>query len=287
MADGPGPVSIRDWLRGAETRLAPLIGAEEARRDARILLSAATGRDAAALVVAARDPLPPEARGAADALLDRRAAREPTAQILGQWPFWGRSFAVSRDVLTPRPDTETLVEAALSAPFTRLVDLGTGTGILAVTLLAERGEATGLATDVSAPALEIARRNAATHGVAARLEFARASWWQAVPEAARFDLVVSNPPYVTEAAYATLAPEITRFEPRAALTPGGDGRDAYRAILAGLDRLAPGGRLIVEIGADQGAEVAALMAASGLGGVRVLRDLAGRDRVVEGRRGPG
>jgi release factor glutamine methyltransferase len=283
----PEPRSrVRDWLAGAEARLAPLIGREEARRDARRLLAEATGFTAAALLAADRDPVPPEAHAIADAWLDRRAAREPLAQILGTWDFWGRSFAVTRDVLTPRPDTETLVEVALAEPFARLADLGTGSGILAVTLLAERSEATGLATDLSAAALGVAERNARAHGVAERLDLAQGDWWQAVPAPARFDLIVSNPPYVTEADYAALAPEITRFEPREALTPGGDGLAAYRAILAGLPRhLAPGGRLAVEIGADQGAAVAGLFSDAGLEDVSVTPDVNGRDRVVLGQLG--
>ncbi|MFW5641340.1 MAG: peptide chain release factor N(5)-glutamine methyltransferase [Roseicyclus sp.] len=275
---------VRDWLAMAEARLAPLIGREEARRDARLLLGQASGLTQAALLAADREPLSPEARARADAFLERRAACEPTAQILGAWPFWGRSFAVSSAVLTPRPDTETLVEAALGAPFTRVLDLGTGSGILAVTLLAERPGATGLATDLSQAARDVAAGNASAHGVAERLELRRGDWWQAVPEEARFDLIVSNPPYVSEADYEGLAPEIIRFEPRAALTPGGDGLAACRAILARAARhLAPGGRLALEIGADQGAAVAGLFSAAGLEDVAVLPDLNGHDRVVLGR----
>jgi release factor glutamine methyltransferase len=190
---------------------------------------------------------------------------------------------VSSDVLTPRPDTETVIEAALGAPFSRLLDLGTGSGILAVTLLAERPGSTGLATDISAAALGIARANADRHGVAGRLSFAEGDWWDAVGEG-RFDLIVSNPPYVAETDYAGLAPEILRFEPRGALTPGGDGLGAYRAILGGAARhLVPSGRLVVEIGAAQGGAVADLLAAAGLDAVEIRTDLSGRHRVVLGR----
>jgi release factor glutamine methyltransferase len=221
----------------------------------------------------------------AAAYLDRRVAREPTAQILGRWPFYGRDFAVTPEVLTPRPDTETLVEAALAEPFRRLLDLGTGSGILAVTLCAESRGASGLATDISEAALAVARVNAARHGMAERIEFRPGDWWVAVPEGAEFDLVVSNPPYVTEAEYTVLATEITRHEPRMALTPGGDGLDAYRAILSGLDgHLAPGGRLAVEIGAGQREAVRDLFEAAGLEDLRVDTDLGGRPRVVRGRR---
>lgn len=276
------------WIAEAVARLAPQIGAEEAARDARLILRAATGWSALQVAVAGVSSLEPEAAAAADAMLARRETREPLAQILGQWPFFGRDFFVTRDVLTPRPDTETLVELALDGPFRRLIDLGTGSGAIAVTLLAERAETTGFATDRAAAALVQAARNAVRHGIDGRLSLMQADWWRGVPEAGGgpFDLLVSNPPYVTEAAYAALAPEITRFEPRGALTPGGDGLDAYRAILAGPVEgglgavLTPGARVLLEIGPDQGAAVTALARAAGLENVVVHPDIDGRDRVV-------
>lgn len=283
MSGGP---TVAAWLREATARLAPLVGPEEARRDLRLLLADATGWSAARLAASGPDPLPAEALARADSHLARRMAREPVSQILGRWHFFGRDFHVTRDVLTPRPDTEALVARALAEPFLRVADLGTGSGILAVTLLAERPEATGLATDISQAALAIARENADRHGVADRLETARGDWWAAVPEGARFDLIVSNPPYIAEAELATLAPEVAGHEPRLALTPGGDGLSAYAAILAGAMRhLAPGGRLAVEIGAGQGAAVSALFSAAGLEAVGIDPDLTGRERVVHGRRG--
>ncbi|MBF9059973.1 peptide chain release factor N(5)-glutamine methyltransferase, partial [Rhodobacterales bacterium HKCCSP123] len=226
-------------------------------------------------------PLPAEVLAGAEAALGRRLAREPLAQILGAWEFHGRSFKVTRDTLVPRPDTETLVDLALARPFDRLIDLGTGTGAIAVTLLAERGGAGGVASDISGAALAVAAGNAAGHGVGGRLQLIEADWWDGVDGA--FDLVVSNPPYVTEAEYAALAPEVTEWEPRGALTPGGDGLSAYRAILAGLRaHLVPGGRCLVEIGAGQGDAVAALFAAAGLADVAVHPDINGKPRVVEG-----
>ncbi len=280
---GPEDITAGDWLRAATARLAPLIGVEEARRDARLLLGAATRWNAVRLSTAGREPLPAAALAVAEAMLSRRAAREPTAQILGRWPFRGRDFAVSRHVLTPRPDTEAVIEAALDGPFSDLLDLGTGSGILAVTLLAERPEARGLATDISEDTLAVAGANAERHGVRDRLTLAQGDWWAAVPATARFDLVVSNPPYVSAEEYAGLAPEITRHEPRAALTPGGDGMGAYRAILAGVvAHLRPGGRLAVEIGAGQGPAVRNLFAAAGLEDVKVRPDINGKDRVVTG-----
>ena len=202
--------------------------------------------------------------------------------MLGRKAFWGREFAVTGDVLAPRPETEVLVAAALRGPFGRLIDLGTGTGCIAVTLLAERAGARGVATDLSAGARAVAARNAAAHGVAGRLEVVAADWWDGV--GGGFDLVVSNPPYIAEDEMAGLSREVLA-EPRMALTPGGDGLGAYRAICAGAAaRLAPGGRVLLEIGPAQGGAVAALLRAGGLEPVAVHPDLDGRDRVVEARR---
>ncbi|WP_338052055.1 peptide chain release factor N(5)-glutamine methyltransferase [Roseicyclus persicicus] len=274
-------MSAGGWLAAARAALAPVIGAEAAAREARLMLGHATGWSPAQVAVAGGEALEAGAAARADALLARRMRREPLAQILGDWGFFGRRFAVTRDTLTPRPDTETLVELALAAPFRRVIDLGTGTGAIAVTLLAERPAATGVATDLSVATLAVAEGNAARHGVAGRLSFLNADWWDGVEGV--FDLVVSNPPYVTEAEYAGLAPEITGWEPRGALTPGGDGLAAYRAIAAGLGaHLAPGGRCLVEIGAGQGEAVAALFAAAGLDAVAVHPDINGKPRVVSG-----
>jgi release factor glutamine methyltransferase len=150
-----------------------------------------------------------------------------------------------------------------------------------VSLLAERSGATGVATDISPAALAVAAENAERHAVAGRIELVQADWWDGV--VGQFDLIVSNPPYVAEADYDRLAPEITRWEPRTALTPGGDGLSAYRIIASGLAaHLAPGGRCLVEIGADQGVAVAALFQAAGLEGVAAYPDINGKDRVVGG-----
>lgn len=223
---------------------------------------------------------PPLALARLEAHLAARGAGWSVAHVVGEKAFWGREFKVDPHVLVPRPETEVLIAAALNAPWSRMIDLGTGSGCIAVTLLAERREATGLAIDLSEGALRVAARNAATHGVADRLELRRADWWAGVE--GRFDLVAANPPYLAEEEMAGLAPEVLA-EPRMALTPGGDGLSAYRAIAAGLaDRLAPGGTCLLEIGAEQGAVVAALLSAAGLAAVTVLSDMDGRDRVVRG-----
>jgi release factor glutamine methyltransferase len=276
-----GATGWRAALQAATARLAAA-GVEDPAGDARRLLAHALGLSRERLVLAL-DAAP----GAAAAehfagLVALRAERRPLAQITGRRLFWGRAFAVTPDVLDPRPETETLVVAALEAPFGRLLDLGTGSGCLAVTLLAERPAATGVASDLSAAALAVARVNAAAHGVAGRLAVLAADWFEGV--AGRFDLILSNPPYIPAAGLAALAPEVRLWEPAGALSPGPDGLEAFRAILAGAGaHLAPGGRILLEVGAGQAGEVAALARAAGLRGVHARADLDGRPRVVAAR----
>ena len=210
-----------------------------------------------------------------------RARRVPVSQITGRRAFWRHEFEVTPDVLDPRPDTETLVEAALAEPATRLLDLGTGSGCIALSVLADRPGTRAVATDASAAALAVARRNAARLGVADRVAFRRADWWDGVE--GRFDLIASNPPYIAAAEMTGLAPELAH-EPRMALTPGGDGLAAYRAIAAGLrEHLLPAGRILLEIGPTQAEPVSALLDAAGITEIGVKPDLDGRDRVVFGR----
>ena len=229
------------------------------------------------------DALDAGAQARLDAMLARRLAREPVARILGRRAFWGREFAVTPDVLDPRPETECLIAEALAGPPPQqILDLGTGSGCIIVTLLAEWPGARGVATDISAPALAVAAENAARHGVAGRLDMVESDWFVRVT--GRFDLIVSNPPYIARAEMAGLAREVRDHDPRAALCDGGDGLGAYRALATGvMDHLAPGGRFLVEIGARQGGDVAQILARAGLTEVRLLPDLDGRDRVVAGR----
>lgn len=258
-------------------------GIAGAERDARILMAEALGLPPARLTLHLDDELDDVAEADIFAMAARRVRREPVSRIVGRRAFWGREFEVTGDVLDPRPETECLIERALAQPFSQVLDLGTGTGIIAVTLLAERPSATGVATDLSAAALSVAEQNAKVHGVADRLWVTECDWYQGV--AGTFDLIVSNPPYIAEAEMADLAPEVRNHDPRIALTDGADGLTAYRAIAGGvMDHLTPGGRLLVEIGPTQGAAVSALFRDAGLEDVAVHPDLDGRDRVVEGRR---
>ncbi len=253
-------------------------GVPDAPGDARRLLAHAAGIAPERLTL----HLPDEAEGSVlarfAALVRRRAAREPVSHLVGGRLFWGRWFAVTPDVLDPRPETEVLVAEALAQPFERVLDLGTGSGAIVLTLLAERALARGLAVDLSGAALDVARGTAQALGLTERCDFARGSWF--APVTGRFDLIVSNPPYIAADEMADLSPEVRLHEPHLALTPGGDGLDAYRAIAAGVGaHLAPGGRLLLEIGPTQGPAVVQMLDAAGLQ-ARVLPDLDGRDRVV-------
>ncbi len=275
---------IPEWPLRVQMAAARLMmaGVEDPMRDARRLLAHAMGVAPDRLTLHLNDRPEPEAMAAFEDLVAARAARRPLSHLVGGREFWGRRFRVTPDVLDPRPETEILIAAALEEPFESVLDLGTGSGCILVSLLAERPGATGLGTDLSPAALEVARGNAAALGVAA--EFAVSDWFAAV--VGRFDLIVSNPPYIAADEMAGLAPEVRDHEPHLALTPGGDGLDAYRDIAAGAPaHLAPKGRILVEIGPAQGLAVAALMAAAGLTGIRILPDLDGRDRVVAARAG--
>lgn len=276
-----GPVTGAEALRAAIPRLAAA-AVPDAPRDARLLLAHAMGIAAERLTLHLADPLPPAAEAAFAAAIARRAAREPVSHIIGTRLFWGHSFRVTADTLDPRPETEILVEAALSEPFLKLLDLGTGTGCILLSCLAGMPMAQGIGTDIHPATLAVAEDNARALGLAGRAGFVISDWFAAIP--GRFDLILSNPPYIAEAEMAQLSPEVLH-EPRRALTPGGDGLDAYRAIARGAPaRLMPGGRLLVEIGPTQGAAVAALFAAEGLQDLRILPDLDGRDRVVTARK---
>jgi release factor glutamine methyltransferase len=247
-------------------------------RDARRLLAHALGLDPVRLPLA-EGPVAPEAAARFAAALAARCAGQPVAQIVGQRAFWGLSFLVTPDVLDPRPETETLVAAALEGPFSRVLDLGTGSGCILLSLLADRPGAAGLGIDASAAALAVAERNAAALGLADRATFRLGNWTEGIE--GPFDLIVSNPPYVTEADWAELSREVRDWEPRAALVAGADGLDAYRAILADAPRLlAEGGRILLEVGAGQASAVVALCCRAGLAATDTRADLDGRPRVV-------
>ncbi len=255
--------------------------------DARLLLAAASGLDLATLIARDRDAMPAIEQARYDAYLKRRADGEPVACILGEVEFWGLRLKLNAATLVPRPDTETLVEAALEAarqlpPNITIADLGTGSGAIAVALLTELAQARAVATDLSEDALGVARENAERHSVADRIRFVRADFAEDI--GGPFDIVVSNPPYIRSDSIAGLPAEVREHDPRAALDGGVDGLDAYRAILSRAGKLlAESGVLALEVGCDQADSVAALCRRSGLSRVDFRRDLAGRGRVVIAR----
>lgn len=256
--------------------------------DARLLVEAAADATRADIVTDPHRELTPEQEAKLDDFLTRRVGREPVSHILGRKGFWKIMLQVTPDVLTPRPDTETVVEYALrdfpeTAPW-RILDLGVGSGAIILALLAERPAAKGLGIDISEEALAVARDNAASLGLAGRLALLRGDWTAGL-EGAEFDLVVANPPYIATEVIETLEPEVRDHEPRVALDGGADGLDYYRVLAPEILRvLKPGGRFAVEIGYDQKDAVEALFREAGAVFVQTIRDLADRDRVVAGEK---
>lgn len=252
---------------------------DQPRMEARWLLGHAMGATAEVLLRDPRAPVPAPAAARFTAMLARRARREPMAYITGTAGFWGLEFAVSPATLIPRADSEALVEAVLEhAPGARRVlDLGTGTGCLLLAVLSELTDATGVGIDLNPDAAALARRNARALGLPA--QFLAGDWGAALH--GRFDLVLSNPPYIEAAAIAGLMPEVASHEPAAALDGGADGLDAYRAIVADLPRLlAPGGVAVLELGLGQAAAVGGLAASAGLEWRGVRPDLGGVARAA-------
>ena len=256
-------------------------GVDDPGRDARILLAHAAKIEAARVTLIAPENLETEIAERYEQLIALRAIRVPVSHLLGEREFYGRRFKISREVLDPRPETEILIEAALAEPYAHFLDLGTGSGCILVTLLAERETSHGHGIDISEAACLQASANAVLHQVQDRAKVTCSDWFKGV--SGRFDLIVSNPPYIARAEMPGLAEEVRNHEPDIALSDGGDGLGAYRKIAAEVGRyLAPGGRLLLEIGPTQGAQVKQLLARAGLQRLRIIPDLDRRDRVVIG-----
>jgi release factor glutamine methyltransferase len=275
--------TIASVLGDASLRLARA-GVGTARLDARLLLGHALDCTAETIVGQPERILADTEVERFGVLLARRLGREPAAQILGEREFWSLSFRVTRDTLIPRPESETIIEAALSlvpdrmSPL-RVLDLGVGSGCLLLALLSELSAAEGIGVDRSEAACRVARDNAARLGLASRARFLVGDWASAL--AGDFDLVVANPPYVSKAELEALEPEVARFEPRAALDGGCDGLASYRALALGLARvLVARGHVFVEFGAGQGDAVSRIMTAAGLREHGRCLDLAGRERCL-------
>jgi release factor glutamine methyltransferase len=262
--DAPGlGQTLGEAVRSSQ-RVLNAAGVEDAGRDARLLLAAATGLATSEIIARPERPLSAQEQTRLQAMLKRRCAREPVSRILGAREFYGRRFALSRATLDPRPDSEAVIETALGiaeregwrARPIRILDIGTGSGCLLLTLLAELPLATGLGTDISAAALETAALNAVSLGVPERASFAQRDALAGIDEA--FDLVLSNPPYIPSGDIGELSTEVREYDPRTALDGGPDGLDIYRKIIADLYRVGRGW-VIFEVGAGQADAVALLL----------------------------
>ncbi len=279
---------LQAW-QGARARL-EAAGVPGPVIDARVLVEAACGVTRADIVGDPYREVGPEQAARLDDYLERRIRREPVSHILGRRGFWNIMLGVTPDVLTPRPETEVIVDHVLrqfpeGRPF-RILDLGVGSGAILLAILAERPAARGLGVDASEEALAVARDNAASLGMAGRVALLRGDWTAGLADA-DFDLVVSNPPYIATDMIETLDPEVRVYEPRLALDGGPDGLDAYRILAPEILRvLRPGGRFLVEIGYDQRAAVEALFRQAGALEVETLPDLSTHDRVVTGVKKP-
>lgn len=258
-------------------------GIENPLTDARILMSAATGLSTADILAHPERELSGSEEELWLEYLTRRANREPAAYITGTKEFMGLEFTVNEKTLVPRPDTETLVEEAMLHLHDgmRFLDLCTGTGCIALSLLRYSNDTQAVATDISADALAVASDNAARLGVSGRVRFEETDLY---PEPdGRFDLIVSNPPYIPSGDIPDLMPEVSKYEPAIALDGGADGLDLYRRIAEDAERyLYSGGWLLCETGFDQAAEVTAILGSAGFKDISVVKDLGGMDRVVKG-----
>jgi release factor glutamine methyltransferase len=274
--------SADELLRAAKRALAET-GNPTPGLDARLLLQRAAGISHEALIGDPRLPVSPEAVVTFHAWLSRRLKGEPVSRILGEREFYGRAFRITPATLDPRPDTETLIAAALDfMPADRpcrIIDLGTGSGIIGVTLLAERPKAHAVMTDISAEALSVARENAKCHGVSTRSTFAHGSWFAGA--SGPFDLILSNPPYIRQAILPTLSPDVRNFDPETALVGGPDGLQAYREIAtAAGPHIASEGHVLVEIGEGQALEIEDIFRVQGFASRGRWHDLAGHVRCL-------
>ena len=282
------PLTLAQALRRATADLARA-GIEGPGNDARLLISAALGLSAAQLLARPERPLRPEEAQSFGRLIARRVAREPVSRILGEREFYGRTFGISPATLDPRPDSETLIDQTLKlvtlegwqSRALRILDVGTGSGCLLLTLLAELPGAFGVGTDVSVAALETARANAV------RLGLARSAGWLAgdLVAAVRgpFDILISNPPYIPSLEIAQVEPEVREHDPLLALDGGADGVAFFRRLSASVEEIVPDGWIVLETGYNQTDAVATLLAAQGLREISVQRDVAGRRRCVAAR----
>lgn len=284
----PEALTIGAVIAAAAERLKQADVAETPRLDAILLLSHVSGISTDRIRLAPEASITQNVASAFEVLLKRRLAHEPVSKIVGLREFWSLEFRTSRDVLDPRPDSETLVAGVLAAipdksAQLRLVDFGTGSGCLLLSLLHELPNASGLGIDISPAALSIAQENAQRLGLAARVNFRHGSWGAGLD--GPFDILISNPPYIESRIVPTLEPEVAQYDPLLALDGGVDGLAAYRALIPDMARLAASDAFAaLEVGMGQDVAVGRLLGAAGFGPTAVLPDLGGIGRVVTGRK---
>ena len=269
---------LRDLLTLGQQKLKQA-DIDTAGRDARLLAAAAMDINTAQVTLKALDHVSQQQQDHFESMIEQRRSFKPVSRILGKRQFWNRWFEISPDVLDPRGDSEVLVNLALQQKADRILDLGTGSGILALTLLSEWPNASAVGADICEKALLIAQRNAAQLEVSDRFQAQKSDWFEAI--GGQFDLIVSNPPYIGEDEIPHLDPDVRLYDPMIALSPGRDALQAYQNIARdAIGYLKPDGRLLVEIGFRQGEAVGELFASNGLKEIKIIQDLNGRDRVV-------
>ena len=252
---------------------------DNAARDARILVAHALGIPKSQLALNTNENVPEETRSSLEKLISRRINREPIAKILGKRQFWGRTFFINEDVLDPRGDTETLIDYVIDRPVRSVLELGTGSGVIAISLACEWKEVHVVATDISEAALFVAQKNAKYFNVQDKIDFLKSDWFEAIE--GKFDLIISNPPYIGLSEISEISQEVLNYDPDLALFAGCYGLDSYERIIPNVTKfLRPGGIVVLEIGASQSDSVKTLMNSSGLSEVKTFKDLAGKDRLV-------
>ncbi len=269
---------LRDLLALGQQKLKQA-DIDTAGRDARLLAAAAMDINTGQVTLKALDHVSKQQQDHFESMIEQRRSFKPVSRILGKRQFWNRWFEISPDVLDPRGDSEVLVNLALQQKADRILDLGTGSGILALTLLSEWPDALAVGADICEKALLIAQRNAVQLEVSDRFQAQKSDWFEAI--GGQFDLIVSNPPYIGEDEIPHLDPDVRLYDPMIALSPGRDALQAYQNIACdAIGYLKPGGRLLVEIGFRQGEAVRELFASNGLKEIEIIQDLNGLDRVV-------
>ena len=271
-------MKLREVLADAANKLSRS-GIDGAARDARVLTAFAIGTPISELSLKLNELVSDQIISKLEKLILRRIDREPISKILGRREFWGRSFSINENVLDPRPDTETLIDFVIEKPVKSVLELGTGSGAIAITLACEWKEVHVTAIDISEDALSLARSNAEKYNVQNKVHFLKSDWFETVRGS--FDLIISNPPYIGLIEQDKISAEVLKFDPKIALFAGHDGLDAYRKIIPKLIKfLNPHGLVVLETGASQSNQVKYMMNSVGFIDAKIVEDLSGKDRLV-------